>query len=555
MPRKPLRVQFGEFKNPLEVDESSAQARYHRLATIREPFLKRAEKLAQLTIPSLMPPRALSDGADLYIPYQVVGGEGIKNLSAKLMLALFPPGHPFFRLTPNQFDLRDFENQQQADDIRGRIEKKLGQIERDIAAELEIMSTRTTFAEVAKQLLVAGNCLTYFFGNLKGTRLFRLNEYVCTRDNEGNLLEVILEENLSYLTLPAAIRFFIDSNPQMREKLAKATSDNASDLKNIQVYTRIWRDGKRWRVIQEVGGITVPQTQRSYAMEGKGRRLPWIVSRLVRVDGEDYGRGMEEAIGGLWSLESLEQSIVDFGASASKIIPMVNPNGVTDPNVLEQDSGTVVEGDPDDVRFVSMDKFADMRFVRESAQELSKRLDAMFLKNSTVQRDAERVTAEEVRLLAGDIDDGLGGVFTVLSDELQRPVVEIMLSWLSAMQRIAPIDTEEDVRPQITTGLEALGRNRDRQNLEAFVLGLSQLYGPDEVAKVMPLQRLAPRLATSYGIDLEGLVRTEEEIQQIDQQAQAQALAEKVAPNAAAAAGQQLAEQPQPNQQQVPEGG
>lgn len=45
------------------------------------------------------------------------------------------------------------------------------------------------------------------------------------------------------------------------------------------------------------------------------------------------------------------------------------------------------------------------------------------LLNSAVQRNGERVTAEEIRYVAGELEDTLGGVYSLLSQELQLSLI------------------------------------------------------------------------------------------------------------------------------------
>ena len=64
----------------------------------REVFIERARESAELTIPHLFPPKGSNESTNFPTPYQSVGSRGVMNLSSKLMLALFPPQAPFFRL-------------------------------------------------------------------------------------------------------------------------------------------------------------------------------------------------------------------------------------------------------------------------------------------------------------------------------------------------------------------------------------------------------------------------------------------------------------------------
>ena len=59
--------------------------------------------------------------------------------------------------------------------------------------------------------------------------------------------------------------------------------------------------------------------------------------------------------------------------------------------------------------------------------------------NESVQRDAERVTAEEIRLMAEQLESGLAGVYSMLSQELQLPLIKRVLFLMEQAGEIPPI--------------------------------------------------------------------------------------------------------------------
>jgi hypothetical protein len=83
------------------------------------------------------------------------------------------------------------------------------------------------------------------------------------------------------------------------------------------------------------------------------------------------------------------------------------------------------------------------------------------------------------------------------------------------------------VRPAIVTGLEALGRGHDLNKYNAFLTALQPL-GAEAVAQYMNVSDYITRIVTALGIDMDGLVKTEEDIQ-AEQQAAAQAQQEMMA--------------------------
>ena len=128
--------------------------------------------------------------------------------------------------------------------------------------------------------------------------------------------------------------------------------------------------------------------------------------------------------------------------------------------------------------------------------------------NSSIRRDAERVTAEEIRIAHQELEIALGGVYSVLSQEFQLPLVELLMNKMQKEKKIPELPAE-GLKPLIITGVEALGRGEDLNKLGMFLQQLSPL-GP-EVLQELNVSDYITRLAGSLGIDTEGLVKTEEQ--------------------------------------------
>lgn len=498
--------------SPAENSGGVVQARYSYNETHRRPFLDRARACAKLTVPSLLPPEGHNSSADLLSPRQSLGARGLNNMAAKLTLALLPPNSPFFKhvLSDNEM-----EKLGAAPEQRAGVDRALGKIEREIMAEIEVRAMRPAIHEALKLLALTGNVLIYM--PKKGPiRYFKLDSYVVERDAEGNVLRIITKESVSPELLPDEI---------VHTQVPMLT---ASD-KSVDVYTEIARDGKTWGVHQEALGQTIPGSEGSHP-DGK---LPWLPLRWATISGEDYGRGyFEEYYGDLKSLEGLTDSILKGAAVAARVIPMVRPNGSTDIDTLaEAEDGEFVDGEPDDVGFLQVDKFGDFRVAREMVDEIRRELSMAFMLNSSIQRSGERVTAEEIRFMAGELEDALGGVYSLLAQELQLPLVTLIQSQLEAQGKL-PRLPKNAVRPTITTGLEALGRGHDLNKLDTFLAGLQSALGPEVTAQYLNVSDYITRRATSLGIDTAGLVRSEEEVQQQQQAAQMQALMQQLGPNA-----------------------
>ena len=484
-------------------NETSIASMYQNCFGEREAYLDRARESARLTIPGLIRDQGGTYSTVYDTPFQSIGARGVNHLASKLLLTLLPPNSPFFRLTIDDFDIESLVGPEQ----RGPVEEGLAKVERATLAEIETQAYRVPVFEALKHLIVTGNCLLYIPDG-GGMRVFHLDRYVVKRDPMGNVLYMITKESLNAKTLTEEARKTIGL-PEPSE-IAPETPHKPYDL-----YTYICDKGKHWHVHQEVQNVPIPDSYGKYPKD----KNPFIPLRFSRVDGESYGRGLvEEYIGDLRSLEALTQAIVEGSAAAAKILFLVRPNGTTRINTLAKSpSGAIVQGDANDVSTLQLQKSQDFRIALDTITQIRDRLSFAFLLNSSVQRNAERVTAEEVRFMAQELESALGGVYSVLSQEFQLPLINILMDKMTKAKKM-PKFPKGVVKPQVITGIEALGRGQDLNKLSQFLQYLGPL-GPEAIMSNLNLDDYIDRLGASLGIDTGGLVKTPEQ-KQAEQQAQ-----------------------------------
>jgi hypothetical protein len=470
---------------------NTCKQRYNKLASGREIYLDRARECSELTIPSLIPPEGFSASTDLYQPFQSVGARGLNNLASKLLLLLFPPNSPFLRLAMDNKTKAELDGE---GELRAEIEQGLAGVEREIASEIETSSIRVPIFEALKHLITSGNILLHL-PKKGGVRVFPLSSYVIKRDPAGNALEIIVEEKISPKVLP--------------DNLEGIDYEKDEDL---IIHTKITRESDDFfNVYQEVEGQIVPNSEGRYKKE----LLPWLPLRMIAIDGEDYGRSyVEEYLGDLKSLEGLMESLVGSAAASAKVVFLVRPNAtLRKRDLATSKNGDVLIGDRDDVGALQTDKYPDMRVVLETIQRIEERLAYAFLLNTAIQRQAERVTAEEIRFMAQELEAALGGVYSILSQELQLPMVNIIMDRLASSKRIPKLP-KGTVTPVIVTGIEALGRGNDLNKIRGFIQDIVSLAQaePSTIQRI-DFGDLVTRLATGHGIDTIGLVKTEEQMQ------------------------------------------
>jgi hypothetical protein len=197
---------------------------------------------------------------------------------------------------------------------------------------------------------------------------------------------------------------------------------------------------------------------------------------------------------------------------------LVAPNGTTRArDIAKADNGGIVSGNAAEVSTLQVQKQADMSIAAQTASSITERLSYAFLMNSAVQRAGERVTAEEVRYMAGELEDALGGVYSILSQEFQLPLVNRIIARMTK-KKMLPSLPKGVAKPTIVTGLEALGRGHDMNKYQMFLAALAPL-GPEAVGQFMNVGDYITRVGTALGIDMDGLIKSEQQIQEERQQA------------------------------------
>lgn len=501
-------------------NEVTAKSRYNKLEGERKNYTDRAEKCAKYTIPMAFPKETDTSSTNYETPYQSIGARGVNNLTSKLMLALFPPNAPFFRLS-----LGDEVQMALGDDpeTKQQWEEALSKIERKIQSYMENHQIRTTMSEALLQLIIAGNVLLFLPPAEGGMRLYRLNSYVVSRDGIGNVIEIVAKETLAYAALP-------------EEAQSLLKDDEVDPDKSYEIYTHTYLEDGVFKSYQEIEGEIIGGSEQTYPRD----KSPWIPLRLKKMDGESYGRSfVDEYLGDLKVLEALCKSVAQVAAVASNILYLVNPNAVTRISELSKaKSGDFIRGKIEDIQVLQVNKTSDLQIASAEIQQIEGRLSYAFLLNSAVQRNAERVTAEEIRYVASELEDTVGSIYSILSQELQLPLVKRFMTQMTREGAIPDMpEGAKGVEPMIVTGIEALGRGHDLNNLDTFIR-YAQVF-PEAFQMNVKQAEILRQIATSLGIDAASVVKSDEEIQQEQMQMQQMQMAQQVAPEVARGAMQQ----------------
>jgi len=498
----------------IKPEEGAILKRYATLEAIRQPYLDRARKYSAITIPYIMPDEGENSSSEIQLDYASIGAEYVNHLANSYLDEMFPSHRSYFKLQMPLLDMNDVV--EKSGKPKADIEKMFTAVEKEARWNFEKKHSRSAILEHIKQLIITGNSCLYVQPDDILTQNYALDEFVIWKDTSGKLLEIITVDNKALMALDKELR---DEVMRVSEEITKDT-----DLMKhtVRIFTYIRRDpgnDNKFLVDQAVEGINIGE-QTSY----DANLLPWIPTYWNRTRREVYGRGLvEDHYGAFFAMSILMEAMVTAGAIATDFKWLVRPGSMLD--IVEMNnsaSGTYHYGNKDDVSPIELGKRSELEFVAGLIDAYRKQLGKVFLVLSSQMRDAERVTAEENRLRAAELNKAHGGVFGNLSITLQRPHAELTLRDLDVLIKGTGIE------PVIMTGLDAMGRASENEKFLALFQDLATLATvPPELIGRFKASELLTILGNGRDIDT-SVVKTDEEFN-AEQAAAQEAEAKRVA--------------------------
>lgn len=479
----------------------TASELWGNLTASRGTMLDRKQQLAELTIPSALPDSnynvqtdSLTNGASS------LGAQGATNIINKLMMAMFAPGISFLKLAMPAAETAKLMAQLglQDDSILTDI---LANGEREAMETLEQSGSRPHLYEGLAHLVVVGDVLM----DLSDTSVISflsLRDYAVKRNRKGKVLKLVMTE----------VTRVEDLEPEAQAEYRRGTPLCSHDDK-VTVYTVVkWASGMyRSTVWVEDVKLSARHSGRWTEENMPYRCLTW---RLPI--GQDYGISLaEDYANDLVVHDQVSESLADGAVLASQFRWGCNPSGMTDPTVVEQGrNGSVVPANKNDLSLI----FANIGTQLQSAVSIedlySRRLGRGFLMNTNVIRNAERVTVEEVRLVANELEQSLGGVYSRQAIDMQGPIAR----WALRRAKINVKGTA--IQPTIITGLDALSRNADLERLMGFLSDVTNYSSlPEDIRMRFNEAAILAAMAAGRGVERSKYLVSEDVYSQRKQEA------------------------------------
>ena len=415
----------------------------------RSAMLRRFERYAALTIPKVcLPEGYVPESTDEQHDYQSLGATCVNFLTNRFMLAMFAPSRPFFRAEAGPSTQQELT---EAGMTESDVVAALGHLERQAVKELDGRAQRPKLYQILRHLIVTGNVLMNL--DEKDIRVQGVKYFCVKRNCSGKVQELVLREQVLFNEL--------DPKAQAACGHLYQPDSKVSHFKWIKL------EGKQYTMSQWVNETRLPSE-----FDGKWaeENLPYRVITWDLADESDYGTGLvEEYSGDLEALSVLSEAVVNGGVLAAELRWMLKPQGMTSAEDWgNSENGSVLPGNPDDATPLQGGNPQTLREVGVILERYERRVSLGFLMNTGVVRDAERVTAEEIRMTAQELETAFGGVYSTLAASMQLPIAKWLLKAIKMPNNL-------DIQINVVTGLEALSRNGDMEKLTLALNKLAQI--------------------------------------------------------------------------------
>lgn len=472
--------------------------RWQELDTKRNSMMRRIEGYASVTLPSvLLPTHVDQESSSIQYDWTSVGAQAVNNLANRFSLNLFRPGVPFFRLDASPAIVAQLgEAGVQEADLR----ETLVQAEQSGLKVMDQQALRPGITGAFEHLVVAGNILMDTEDKLSFTGL---RNYVVRRSLSGNPIEILTHFELLKDELEDDVRSVVSH---------KRDDDNVHFVKHYL------RQGDRWYLKQYVDEHYLTGKDQEWADANFPIHiLTWRLNK-----GQHYGTGLVEDYSGDFStLSNLSESEVKLALLMSDYRWLIGYQTQTNPEDFKRTrTGDALMGSNGDISIVSAGAMGqNLQYVSASADKVIRRIGSGFMLGTAVTRNAERVTAEEMRQQAQELEVALGGAYSRLAVEMQLPIVRYLMAEVNVTVN------GKELIPTIVTGMDALSRNAEAQQLDQFLARAAQLNGvPEDVRARMKLGEVLSTMAAASGLASRRFVLTDEEFAAVQQQQQEQQL-------------------------------
>lgn len=479
---------------------------YNSKLSDRKPYEDSAQRISEISLPYVFRAEG-SDGGSAMISSasQSFNGRQVNNLKSKMGMALLPPATSSFRLKPDALSMVElFQGNETAIE---KIREQLSLNTDAINSEIENQQIRSSLFDMLLQQILVGSVVVEK-NDRAGITIFPLRSFVADLDSQGEPIAMCIVEKLKMLPKDITV---------------------SEEKEEYDVYTLLAldKDTNKWIMKQSIEGEIVGEekTYKDYDS------LPFRYFGWNWLQGDSYHRPFaEDYYPDMLQIDRLAKLNTEGSITAAKLLILVNQRGgrTRKRDVTESVNGSVIDGHADDITAFQLGKNFDFQVSNDREATIKKELQANFLDTGSVQRDAERVTAEEIRVMAQQLEAStLAGVYSKMALKWSKWVVSKVMEELKIKFEAVDVD--------VLTGLDALGRSQEGQKMDNFMMRVSQL----QLNHWIKDNEMLGRYASFDGINTVGLIKTSDEVQKEQQAAQEAAQKQQLMESGAQSLGQE----------------
>lgn len=460
----------------------------------------RNEEYARWTVPSICPEDASGDQN----PRQgnvAIGARLVNSLANRVVDVMFPSDRPFFSLPMTPKSERELVKEHGGDkEAAGKemlvIRQMTEGVVNDAMRIMDLTSYRPVAVEAVKHAIITGGCiLRRHDDNLRS--VYGIKNYACMRDTRGVLTAAILRDSKTFSSLTK-------EHQDMLETIAPGKYKQDAP---ITLYTYFERTSENtWITCQGLDDQVLDGSKDTHDNEN----LPIIDITWSLQSGDNYPRGLVEENQVLFgNIDVTSLAIIDMFGIAADTKFLVNPASMLDVDELNSaPRGSYHAGIPGDVEAVGFKHRAEMEVLINQVQSWERQLAQVFLLMSAVTRDAERVTAEEIRGQARELESAFGGLYSKLALVWQKKEAMYVVNQLRLED-----DALADVDVVVTTGLESLSREGQLDALRLAIADLQMMDTvPEDLRAAIDVRSFAEFVFTNRGVNFGQFVKSKDVI-------------------------------------------
>lgn len=470
---------------------------------------RRSEEYARWTVPYVCPEEG-TEGQEQEKADIAIGPRLVNHLANKVVDTMFPHDRPFFAvtLTPEMRQkLRKELGEEAEAQFAEAVRSETTAVEEVAMRKLRLTTYRPQAVEAVKHQIITGNAV---LRRLKdGSRIvYGVKDFGIRRNVDGKAYHILLRDAKFFGSLPKDIK-------QRTLNVHKEYKDSDK----CTLYTEYKWDGNRWCMRQAVDDVMIDKGVKYKPVDLPVLPLVWNLAR-----GENYGRGLvEDHATAFHQIDVLTKALIDMVGVMADIKFLVDPASVLDPQELnDSPRGSYHQGREGDISTPSNQRRLEVQATMQIIQSLERELAQAFLLNSAGVRDAERVTAEEIRFIAMELESAFGGLYSRLALEWQKHEAEYAVSQINFDTDLgdSKLSAFEVV---VTTGLESLSREGQLDNLRRALADLQMLDTvPEELRGTINPLKFASFIFNNHAVKFQEFQYTEQEMQANNDAAMAQ---------------------------------